>query len=115
MDITINLSALCYSILFILVAAALVYLILVLIKLNKILSRVDTITYKNEENINEILESLPKTASNFEELSENAKDVSDVVTQFTADAIDKTETAKDYIQTALDIISIIKKVFKSSK
>ncbi len=111
----IKLSTLGYLCLGILGAVALAYLILSLNKLFKVLSKVDKIIDSNEENINDLVSSLPKASENIVSLTENLKDVSEVITETTADAIGTKEQIKEYISTGKDIISIINKIFFKDK
>jgi len=100
------------GILFILGAVALVLLIMVLLKLFKVLSRVNSLMERNEKNIEEVLVSLPKATNNFLELSDNLKDVGEVITETTATAIETKENIEDYISIFKDVFIIIQKVFK---
>ena len=99
------------GILFILGAAALVLLIIVLLKLFKVLSRFNGLMERNEKHIEEVLVSLPKATNNFLELSDNLKDVGEVITETTATAIETKENIEDYISIFKDIYMIVKKVF----
>jgi len=111
----INLSILAgigHVILFLLGTAVLVLLIMVLIKLFKVLSRVNNLLEKNEKNIDETMVCLPKATNNFLELSDNLKAVGDVITETTATAIETKEHIEDYISIFKDIFIIAKKVFK---
>lgn len=107
----IKLSTLGYVILGILGACALVYLIISLYKLSKILTKVNNFLDSNESNLNTMASALPKASENIAALSENLKDVSEVITTTTAGAIDAKEEIESYIETVKDIILIIRKVF----
>lgn len=107
----IDLSSLAYGTLTILGAAALVLLIMNLIKLFKVISRFNGILEKNEKNINSMLISLPKASNNAAEISENIKVVTEVVTDTTASAIKAKENINDYVTIIKDILTIIKEVF----
>jgi len=107
----INLSSLGFGILFVLGTVALVILIMVLIKLFKVLSRLNGLIVRNEKNMDEILTSLPKATKNFLELSDDLKSVGEVLTETTATAIVTKEHIEDYMDFFTDILKIVKKVF----
>lgn len=107
----ISLFSLCFAILFILGAIALVVLIMVLIKLFSFLSRVNGLMERNEKNINEMLVSLPKATDNFLDLSDDLKAVGEVLTETTANAIETKEHLEDYTDIFMDLLKIIKAVF----
>lgn len=107
----IDLPTLGYFFLGLLGAIALIYLIITLNKLFKILSKVNNFLDANEININTVFKSLPKASENVVALSENLKDVSEVITETTAEAIDTKEEIQAYVETIKDIASIIRKVF----
>jgi len=67
---------------------------------------------RNEKNIEEVLVSLPKATNNFLELSDNLKDVGEVITETTATAIETKENIENYISIFKDVFMIIQKVFK---
>ena len=102
----ISLFNLCFGLLFILGAIALIILIMVLLKLFKFLSRVNGIIERNEKNMDEILVSLPKATKNFLELSDNLKAVGEVLTETTATAIETKEHIDDYKEVFFDILKI---------
>ncbi|MBU3206024.1 hypothetical protein KPL33_03400 [Clostridium algidicarnis] len=107
----VTFSGLGYTILGILAAAALIYLIMALNKLSKVLARVDKILGENELNINKVTNYLPKASQNIAEITDNIKDISEVLTTTTADAIDIKEDVEGYLITLKEIISIVKNVF----
>ncbi|WP_443659271.1 hypothetical protein [Clostridium algidicarnis] len=107
----VTFSGLGYTILGILAAAALIYLIMALNKLSKVLSRVDKILGENELNINKVTNYLPKASQNIAEITDNIKDISEVLTTTTADAIDIKDDVEGYLITLKEIISIVKNVF----
>lgn len=92
-------------------AIALVLLIMVLIKLFRLLARVNGLVERNEKNIDEILISLPKATDNFLELSGDLKAVGEVLTETTATAIETKENIEDYMDVFMDILKIVKTVF----
>jgi len=106
------LAGLGHVILFLLGSAALVLLIMVLIKLFQVLSKVNNLMEKNEKNIDDTLISLPKATNNFLALSDDLKAVGDVITETTATAIETKEHIEDYISIFKEVFTIAKKVFK---
>jgi peptidoglycan hydrolase CwlO-like protein len=111
----ISLFSLCFGVLFILGAIALVILIMVLIKLFGVLSRVNSLMQKNEKNIEEILVTLPKATENFLKLSDDLKSVGEVLTETTATAIETKENIEDYTDIFMDLLKIVKTVFVKKK
>lgn len=107
----ISLFSLCFGILFILGAIALVILIMVLIKLFDFLSRVNGLMQRNEKNMDEILVTLPEATGNFLKLSDDLKAVGEVLTETTATAIETKENIKDYTDIFMDLLKIVKTVF----
>ena len=53
---------------------------------------------------------MPEVAENFTEISDNLKDVTEVITDTTADFIVAKERVKSNVEIAADILSIIKSV-----
>ena len=107
----ISLFSLSLGILFVLGTITLVILIMVLVKLFKVLSRVNGLIERNEKNMDQILVSLPKATENFLELSGNLKAVGEVLTETTATAIETKENIQDYMDIFADILKIVKTVF----
>lgn len=85
-------------------AAALIILILCLLKLSSVLNRVDDLLNQNKKN-------LDTTLTNVKDISDNVKDISDVATEATADAIVVKENLTDQLNTIKDIINIVASVF----
>jgi predicted PurR-regulated permease PerM len=90
-------------------------LIVGILKLIKTITKVNSIIYKNEESIDEILSVLPKTFKNLYEVTDNIKDVTEVVVQTTATAVGATESLERYLVYIVDILTIIKKIFSNKK
>lgn len=105
MVIEINLYGLFIGLLSIIGAIALVYLIITLVKVGKLLTNINNFFEKNENN-------LDATITNIKEISDNFKDVSEVVTETTADAIVMKESILENLSSISDIIAIILNVFK---
>ncbi|MCB2293963.1 hypothetical protein LGK95_10575 [Clostridium algoriphilum] len=93
----------------------LILLIIGLLKLIKTLSSVNLIIKKNENNINEILSTLPKTFKNWFEITDNVKDVSEVVVKATASSLRSTESFQRYLVYMVDISHIIKNIFSTKR
>jgi len=93
----------------------LVILIVGLLKLIKTISSVNFIIKKNEDSIDEILSVLPKTFGNLYEVTDNLKNVSEVVVQTTATAVGASESLEKYLIYIVDILSILKKIFSNKK
>ena len=109
--IKVNFVFLAYFILFVLGSTALVFLIIFLSKLTNLIKRIDKVLEANENNINAVFDTLPQASDNIAQMSENLKDVSDVVTGATASMITTKESVEDYLNFGKDIFGIIKKVF----
>ncbi len=107
----IEISTLCYGILAILAAVALIYLILCLNKLNSLLKQISIFWSDNHTSISSSVKAMPKAADNVVEISENLKVVSEVITETTATAIETKEDISVYFETIKDILNIIKKVW----
>lgn len=104
MTIQINFLDLFWGVIGILIAIAIVFLIITLINLIKVLKNVNALVEANRKN-------LDNTLTNAAHISENAKDISDVVTETTADVIIAKENLSSQLDTIKDIISIIVNVF----
>lgn len=102
--IQINIIDLFWGAIGILVAIALIYLIVALINLTKVLKNVNNILESNKTN-------LDTTINNVTHISENAKDISDVVTETTADVIIAKENLSTQLDTVKDILNIVLGVF----
>ena len=102
--ITVNIFDIFWAIIGILGAKALIYLIITLVNLIKVLKNVNSLIEQNKKN-------LDTTLDNVAHISENAKDISDVVTETTADVIVAKENLTSQLDTVKDIINIILSVF----
>ena len=89
----------------------LVYCIITLFNLNRFIKNISKLLLNNHDNINKSLEDMPILTTNLINISENTKDVSEVVTDITADFIVKKESMKSNIDTITDILNIMKSVF----
>ncbi|MGL4453356.1 MAG: hypothetical protein ACRCTZ_19510 [Sarcina sp.] len=105
MTFTVNFEDLLWGALGIIAAIALIYIIITLINLIKVLKNVNLLLIDNKKN-------LDTTLDNVAHISENAKDISDVVTETTADVIVAKENLTGQLETVKDIVNIIVGVFK---
>lgn len=100
----INIVDLFWIFIGILGAAALIILILCLLKVSSILKRVDILLDQNKKN-------LDTTLTNVKDISDNVKDISNVATEATADAIVVKENITNHLNTIKDIANIAASVF----
>ncbi|WP_297517412.1 hypothetical protein [uncultured Clostridium sp.] len=105
MQFTINMEDLLWGALGIIAAIALIYIIITLINLIKVLKNVNALLVENKKN-------LDTTLDNVAHISENAKDISDVATETTADILVAKENLTGQLDTVKDIVNIIVGVFK---
>lgn len=105
----ISLNNLFIGIVFILVICMLVLGIMLLVKLNKTIGSILEILQNNKQNIENTCESLPVVSKNIIEITDNIKDISNVATEFTADAI----VTKENIINNYDMVKEIFKIIKS--
>lgn len=105
----ISLNAFFIGILYLLGIAALILLIIVLLKINKLITNFVNFLEKNRDNLQVSCNDLPKITKNIVEITDNAKDISEVATEFTADAI----VAKESLFSNYDILKEIFKIIKS--
>ncbi|WP_254220497.1 hypothetical protein [Clostridioides difficile] len=88
---------------------------IVLVKLHKILNNVGTMLNENTQNINTTLNNLPNVVETFGEVGENMKDVTEVVTEVTADFLVTKDSVKSNMDVIVDILTIIKNIFVDKK
>ena len=69
------------------------------------------IVYNNKNNIRNSLLKLPEVISNFNDVSENMKDITEVATDVTADFIVTKENMKSNIEVVTEILNILKSIF----
>ena len=98
------------GIVFVLLICILVLGIIFLLKLNKIISNILEILENNKKNIEYVCDKLPIISKNMVEITDNIKDISEVATDFTADAI----VTKENIINNYDIVKEIFKIVKSA-
>lgn len=100
----IKVSDLCLIILGALIFIAILYLISVFKKLSSFIDNLNNFFEKNSKSLN-------TSISNVKVITDNFKDVSEAVTDTTADALIAKENIKDNINTIKDIVNIILNVF----
>ena len=98
------------GIVFVLLICILVLGIIFLLKLNKIISNILEILENNKKNVEYVCDKLPIISKNMVEITDNIKDISEVATDFTADAI----VTKENIINNYDIVKEIFKIVKSA-
>lgn len=107
----ISLNQLFTFIAFLLLIILLVLAIIVLFKLNKVVSSVFELIENNKKNIDMTCNELPRISKNIVEITDNVKDISDVATEFTADAIVTKENLINNYEILKEILKIVKSVF----
>lgn len=100
----IKVSDLCLIVLGALIFIAILYLISVLKKLSSFIDNLNNFFAKNSKSLN-------VSISNIKTITDNFKDISEAVTDTTADALIAKDNIKDNINTIRDIINIILNVF----
>ncbi|MCR4943798.1 MAG: hypothetical protein K5986_04955 [Clostridium sp.] len=83
---------------------ALIYIIIVLRRFAGLISSLNDIISTNKSNINKLCGDLP-------DISDNIKNVSEVLTEVTAEAIEVKDNLADDLGVIKDIISIIISIF----
>ena len=100
----IKVSDLCLIVLGALIFIAILYLISVLKKLSSFIDNLNNFFSKNSKSLN-------VSISNIKTITDHFKDISEAVTDTTADALIAKDNIKDNINTIRDIINIILNVF----
>lgn len=85
--------------------------IIALLRLNNTIKSIQELIENNKNNINNTCSDLPVITKNAKYISESIKDISDVVTEFTAEAIVTKDNIFNNIEILTDILKIIKSVF----
>ena len=100
-----------YFILATLGCIALIYIIITLSNLNKLIKNSNELVIDNKNNIRNSLLKLPEVISNFNDVSENMKDITEVATDVPADFIVTKENMKSNIEVVTEILNILKSIF----
>lgn len=100
-----------YFILATLGCIALIYIIITLSNLKKLIKNSNELVIDNKNNIRNSLLKLPEVISNFNDVSENMKDITEVATDVTADFIVTKENMKSNIEVVTEILNILKSIF----
>lgn len=88
--------------------AAIIYLIIVLHKFSTLITSINGLIVSNKENIDKLCSDIP-------EITENLKNVSEVITETTADVIVAKDNLFSNIEIIKDIMNIILSVFSKNK
>ena len=96
---------------FILATLGCIALIYIIITLNKLIKNSNELVIDNKNNIRNSLLKLPEVISNFNDVSENMKDITEVATDVTADFIVTKENMKSNIEVVTEILNILKSIF----
>ena len=107
----ISLNQLFTFITFLLLVILLVLAIIVLFKLSKVVSSVFELIENNKKNIDMTCNELPSISKNIVEITDNVKDISEVATEFTADAIVTKENIINNYEILKEVLKIVKSVF----
>ena len=99
-----------YFILATLGCIALIYIIITLSNLNKLIKNSNELVIDNKNNIRNSLLKLPEVISNFNDVSENMKDITEVATDVTADFI----VTKENMKSNIEVVTYFLKIFHIS-
>lgn len=111
MSITIDIETVLF-VLAILGCIALIFLIVVLKKLSALMTNVDTLITQNSNNLGLTIAKLPGILTTVDAVVDNAKDVTDVAVDVSADVLTAKEKVKSGIQTTAAVADIIKTSFR---
>ena len=87
---------------------AIIYLIIVLHKFSILITSVNSLIVSNKKNIDKLCSDIP-------EITENLKDVSEVITETTADVLVAKDNLLSNVEIIKDIMNIILSVFSKNK
>lgn len=110
MNLYIDLNCV-YLILALVGIIALVLLIITLFRVSTLIKNINIIVSSNKDNIQKVCNDAPEISGNIKEATENAKSVTEVVTEVTADAIVAKESFQSNFETIKDILNIVLSVF----
>ena len=100
----ISVSSLFWGIMGVLGIIALIYLILVLHRFLALVTNINNLISSNKQNIDKLCTDLP-------DIAENLKDVSEVITETTADVIVAKDNLLSNVEIIKDIMNIILSIF----
>ncbi|SEN64873.1 hypothetical protein SAMN05216454_10781 [Peptostreptococcus russellii] len=109
MSITVNLEVVLF-VLVILGCIALIFLIIVLKRLSALMSNIDMLITQNTNNVGLTIAKLPGILSTVDSVLDNAKDVTDVAVDVSADVL----TAKEKVKTGLHNTAAVANIIKTS-
>lgn len=107
----INVQYLFWGIIGLAALVSLIYLIITLKKLINLINNINGLINTNKENFNKFCTCLPEISQNIEYISDSVKDLTDVASEVTADAIVAKENFIANYETLKDIINIILSIF----
>lgn len=107
----IELNSIFWGAIGILSTVALVFLIITLNNIYKLTKNINIIVEKNSDNINSVCEKLPNITENIDNVIINAKDISEVATEVTADALVAKDNLTNHYETIKDLLDIVINVF----
>lgn len=107
----ISLNNLFTGMIYLILIAVLIFGFIVLLKLNKVITITLEILENNKKNINATCNELPIISKNIIEITDNIKDISEVATEFTADAIVTKENIVNNYEIVKEVLRILKSVF----
>lgn len=90
---------------------ALVYFILFLRHARKFFIEVNDLISTNKDEMEYFLKDLPVVTRNMKQASEQIKDVTEVVTETTADFLIAKDNVKSNVELVSEVLMIVKKVF----
>lgn len=107
----IDLESLFWIIIGIIAGITLVYLIITLNNICKLIKNINGFMERNSKSLECFCNKIPNITNNLDNIIINAKDISDVATEVTAEAIVAKENFTSYYDTVKDILDIIINVF----
>lgn len=102
----VSLDSLFWGLIGILSSVTLVFLILALIKVIKLINNINMLFDINKNNIEKLCKDLPTISKNAIAITDNIKDVSEVVTETTAEVIVAKDSLIGNVELIKDILNI---------
>jgi len=116
-EITLTLGELGQLIVFLFVCSICVFAIIVLININKTVSKVRNIIDKNEQNIEKSFSAIPVLVKNISETSETIKDnigkLGSTVDSITSAVSETAAVVSDKSESFFDIVSVVAEIIKT--
>ena len=104
----IEINDLFWGIIGISVIIAIIYLIIVIHKFSSLITNINDLVVSNKKNVNKLCSDIP-------EITENLKDISEVITETTADVIVAKDNLLSNVEVFKDIVNIILSIFSKNK